>query len=274
MAVQLVAIDLDDTLLDSGLHISPRCAHDIRILREEGVLVTLATGRMYRSALRYAREMGMDLPLITYQGALVKDTRSGEVLYFRPVGAMATTVMEYLQEQGVYFHTYFDDQLCVERFTEEAVSYSQLAGVELTFLPDLIEASRTKEALKIMVICLETSRLDPVEADLKARFGQELYITRSKMHYLEIMHRDANKAQALQLVAEHYGIPQANVLAIGDSYNDLGMLAWAGIGVAVGNAPQLVKDAADHVTSSNDEDGVAEALEKWALHAVQPCGGS
>ncbi len=270
MAVQLVAIDLDDTLLDSKLHISPRCADDIQALREQGVLVTLATGRMYRSALRYAEELGMDLPLITYQGALVKHTRTGEILYFRPVGEMAAQVMEFLKAQGIYFHTYFDDRLCVENHSPEAIAYSQLAGVELTLWPDLITASRTQPTLKIMAISEQTSRLDPVEADLKTRFGEELYITRSKMHYLEIMHRDANKARALQLVAEHYGIPQTDVLAIGDSYNDLGMLAWAGLGVAVGNAPPLVKAAADHVTLSNDEDGVAEALERWALKPHDP----
>ena len=77
-------------------------------------MVTLATGRMYRSALPYALQLGMNIPLITYQGALVKDSLSGEVLYFRPVGELATTVMEFLREQGVYFHTYFNDQLCVK----------------------------------------------------------------------------------------------------------------------------------------------------------------
>lgn len=260
-----MAIDLDDTLLDSGLRISPRCTRDIRALKEQGVKVTLATGRMYRSALKYALQLGMELPLITYQGALVKDTLSGEVLYFRPVGEMASSVMEFLKARGVYYHTYFNDQLCVESLSPEALAYSRLAGVELTLMPDLIGASRSLPALKIMAISEQTSRLDPIEADLKASFGQDLYITRSKMHYLEIMHRDANKARALQLVAAHYGISRSEVLAVGDSYNDLAMLAWAGIGVAVGNAPQLVKEAADDVTLSNDEDGVAEALEKWIL---------
>jgi len=272
MSIKLVAIDLDDTLLDSGLSISPRCAADIEKMRQKGVLVTLATGRMYRSALPYALQLGMNIPLITYQGALVKDSLSGEVLYFRPVGELATTVMEFLREQGVYFHTYFNDQLCVESDTPEASAYSQLAGVELTFMPDLVEASRYQPALKIMAISHDIKLLDPVEADLKALFGQDLYITRSKLHYLEIMHRDANKARALQLVAEHYGIEQADVLAIGDSYNDIAMLKWAGIGVAVANAPQMVKAAADYVTASNDEDGVAEALEKWVLNPqADPC---
>jgi hypothetical protein len=266
MGIRLVAIDLDDTLLDSGLRISPRCVSDIENIRQQGILVTLATGRMYRSALPFALKLGMNIPLITYQGALVKDTYSQEVLYFRPVGELAPTVMEFLREQGVYFHTYFDDQLCVESDSPEAIAYSQLAGVELTFMPDLIKASRSLPAFKIMAISNQTSSLDPIEADLRERFGQELFITRSKLHYLEIMHRDANKARALQLVAEHYGIKQADVLAIGDSYNDVGMLAWAGTGIAVGNAPPLVKEAADHVTASNDEDGVAEALEKWVLH--------
>jgi len=266
MSIKLVAIDLDDTLLDSGLRISPRCADDIEKIRQRGILVTLATGRMYRSALPYALQLGMNIPLITYQGALVKDSLSGEVLYFRPVGELAPKVMEFLREQGVYFHTYFNDQLCVDTDGPEARAYSQLAGVELTFMPDLVEASRHQPAPKIMAISHDIRLLDPIEADLNERFGQDLFITRSKMHYLEIMHRDANKARALQLVAEHYGIDQADVLAIGDSYNDIAMLNWAGTGVAVGNAPQAVKAAADYVTNSNDEDGVAEALEKWVLN--------
>jgi Cof subfamily protein (haloacid dehalogenase superfamily) len=268
MPVRLVALDLDDTLLDCGLKISPRCIETIQAVRRKGVIITIATGRMFKSALPYARQLQIDVPLITYQGAWVKNSLSGEVLYYRPVDRSLTQrIFEFFDACGIHYHSYFDDNLYMEGVTEEGEFYRQLAGVEPVMVKDLDTELETREPIKIMGITFNEKMLLDMEICLKNRFGRELHITRSKPNFLEVMHREATKSEALKVVARHYGIDRSNVMAIGDSYNDMDMLEWAGIGVAMGNAPKDVKEAADFVTCSNEEEGVAEALTRFVLKA-------
>lgn len=266
MGIKLVAIDLDDTLLNSGLRIADECLQAIREVQARNILVTLATGRMYRSALPYAREINADLPLITYQGALVKNSRSEEVLYHRPVAEdKAVEIMKYFRQARVHFHTYLEDELCLESMSEEGRMYANLAGVAPRLVPDLLEAVRHNEPMKIMAVTDNEKALLDMELELKSRYGGQLNITRSKPYFLEVMDRTANKGDALRVVAEHYHIDRKEVLAVGDSYNDLAMIEWAGVGVAMGNARDVVKDAADYVTATNEESGVAEALRRFVL---------
>ena len=271
MLLKLVAIDLDDTLLDSGLNISSLCKTNIQAARQKGVIITLATGRMYSSALPYALEVEVDVPLITYQGALIKNSQTREVLYYQPLDPdLAVAVMEYFRSAGVHYHSYFDDRLCLESLSEEGMDYAQLAGVEPVIVDNLMDACRQGgEALKIMGVDRDQELLLKMEKELKQIYGSSLNITRSKPYYLEIMNPRANKAQALKMLAEHFGIEQREVMAVGDSYNDIEMIKWAGLGVAMGNAPAEVKRMADYLTSSNEEDGVAQALQYWILGKEQ-----
>lgn len=266
MKVKLVAIDLDDTLLNKDLKISPRCIEAIKEVRAKGIRVTLATGRMYCSALSYARQIEVDIPLITYQGAFVKCSLFGNILYYKPLSRqIAQEVLELLKDKRVHYHTYFEDHLYMEALSSEGRAYSELAGVEPIIVNSLIESLQDKEAIKIMAIIKNEPQIIKVEQALKNTYGTSLNITRSKPNFLEIMNGKANKAAALQVIARHYNIDRAEVLAIGDSYNDLEMIEWAGIGVAMGNARKPVKDIADFVTLTNEEEGVAEALYKYVL---------
>lgn len=266
MIIKLVALDLDDTLLDSGLKISSSCIEAIKKARQKGVIITLSTGRMFKSALPYAQQLGIDVPIITYQGAWVKNSLSGAVLYYQPVpAALARQVMTYFRQQGVHFHSYYNDELCIEKPSPEADDYARLAGVKARLYDDLIEALNQYEAMKIMAISQNEPLLLAMEKELKTNFADQLYITRSKPFYLEVMNRSAGKAQALELIAGHYGIKSSEVMAVGDSFNDLDMIKWAGLGVAMGNAIEAVKAAADFVTFSNDEEGVTEALQRFVL---------
>jgi len=261
----LVAIDLDDTLLDSRLRISRECRVAITRVREAGVKVTLATGRMFSSALPYARQLDMNVPLITYQGAWVRNSLSGETLYYRPVPRKwARALLARVREFGYHCQTYIDDRLCMEALTEEGKAYAELAGVTPVIV-DRLEDVMDQDPLKLLVINNDTGRLDELERVLLAEFGEHLYITKSKPFYLEAMHPEATKGKALEAVARYFGINRAEVMAVGDSYNDLDMLQWAGLGVAMANAREEVRRAADYVTLSNEEHGVAEALTKFIL---------
>lgn len=266
MGIKLLAIDLDDTLLDAGLRISPDCVAAIQQARAQGVMVTISTGRMYQSALPYARQLRIDVPLITYQGAWVKNSETEEVLYYKPVPyELSKETMSFFKEMGVHYHSYFNDELCLENLTEEGRNYARLAGVEPLMVKDLIAALDQNEAIKIMAITDNEKMLLEMEGELRSRYSRQLYITRSKPLFLEIMSREASKANALQVIADHYGINRRETMAIGDSYNDIDMIEWAGLGVAMGNAYAPVKEAADYVTVSNEEAGVAEAIRRFIL---------
>lgn len=261
---RLVAVDLDDTLLDNDLRISWRAKQAIRQAGERGIHVTLATGRMFRSAVPYAEELGLNLPLITYQGALVKNSRSGEVLYHRPVPReLVEPVVEVIRSFGYHLQMYHNDELCMEKLTPEGEDYSRLAGVGITLVKDL--KLYCPQPTKIPVVNYQEDKLDRLAEVLEEGFGSRLYVTKSKPYYLEVMHPHATKGRALQVVAEHFGVPREEVVAIGDSFNDLDMIRYAGLGVVMGNAREDIKRHADYVTRANDDEGVAEVLEQLVL---------
>ncbi|MGE5417546.1 MAG: Cof-type HAD-IIB family hydrolase [Acidobacteriota bacterium] len=266
MTIKLVALDLDDTLLTSSLEISPECQEVLQAVQDRGVMITIATGRMFGSAKPYAVGMSTDVPLITYQGALVKKAVSGEVIYYRPVPCeQALQVIEIARDLGCHYQAYFDDRLYMEKLTQEGQDYATLVGSDPVFEPGLYNLIKEKEPTKVIIIKYDLDYLINLENDLKERFAGRLHITRSKPFFLEALNLEATKGRALEKVSEHFGFHRQEVLAIGDSYNDIEMLDWAGIGVAVANAHPEVKAHADYITLSNDDHGVAEALRHFIL---------
>ncbi len=266
MSIELVAIDLDDTLLDSRWRVPEACREAINTVQKMGIRVTLATGRMFQSALPYARELQIDLPLITYQGALIKEDQSGEILHFEPLPRyLAAEIMLYFRDRGIFYQSYFNDRFCIDRWSPEAKYYAELSGMEPRFYDDLMAASREEDTPKILATIFDEEKILSVERDLKQRYAEELHITRSKPVFLEVMKRSVDKGLALQILAYNLGIPRERVLAFGDSYNDLAMIKWAGIGVAMANSPGEVKAVADYLAPSNEEEGVARALHDIVL---------
>lgn len=260
---KLIAIDLDDTLLDSQLKISPRVKTLIQQLREKGIVVTLATGRMYLSSRPIAIELGLDLPLITYQGALVKNCISGETLLHQTLAVeYAREIIGLAREKGLHINLYLDDQLYMEKLTVDGEAYARLAGIPVCLVPDL--AVLPGNPTKVLLIG-EEPYLDKLQVVLKGHYDNKIHITKSKPNFLEFTNPQANKGTALAELAKYYGFSRSETMAIGDSFNDLEMLEYAGLGVAMGNACREIKDRADYVTVTNDEDGVAEALQKFCF---------
>jgi Cof subfamily protein (haloacid dehalogenase superfamily) len=262
LSFKLLALDLDDTLLGDNLEISPANCLAIRRAVEHGVLVTLATGRMFHSSVPYARQLQIDLPLITYHGALIRTAGGEETLYHRPVPLhLAKAVVEVAAERNYHVNAYINDELFVAEENEYSRSYQRLAGVRVTAVGDLAAFLET-EPTKLTVIDRE-GRLDELARRLSDRFGHDLSITISRPQFLEITDYRATKGQAVRMLAERHRIPREQVAAIGDSYNDLDMLVYAGFGVAVANAREEVKAVADVITSSNVEDGVARFIDRY-----------
>lgn len=264
MAIKLIAVDLDDTLLDNTIAVSPRTREVIRQAIGQGVTVTVATGRMFCSAAQYARQLELDVPLITYNGAMIKSCLSEEVLYHQPIdNDLALQVLDLFREQGWHIQCYINDTLYVEELNDKARKYERLSGVKAYPLGDRLY-SITDDPTKLLSIAAPDD-IQAIWRVVEERFPGKLYIAQSKPHYLEMAHPAVNKGQALAFLADRLKISQNEVMAVGDSINDLDMIEYAGWGVAMGNAHERVKALAQAVTLGNDEDGVAEAIIKYAL---------
>lgn len=265
MTIKLVAVDLDDTLLDNNLAVSPRTADVIRRAVAGGATVTVATGRMFCSARPYARQLELDVPLITYNGAMIRRSISEETLLHKPLDAdTARQVLAFFKDRGLYIQVYLDDKLYVRDFDDNARLYEKLAGV--TAIPVGEELYSPAGAPTKLLALAEPAQIGEIGAEVRETFGDKLYVAASKPFYLEMTNPTVNKGVALAYLAGHLGVRQEEVMAVGDSSNDMDMLAYAGLGVAMGNAAPAVKAAANAVTGANDADGVAEAIEKYVLN--------
>ncbi len=269
MKYRLIAIDLDDTFLNAESAISPRNKQAVREAVKQGVMVTVATGRMYRSSIPYVRELelNVDWPMINYHGALIKTTESKEVLYYQPLdNGLAVAIAEDAEAKGYHVNAFIDDRLYIEEENEFSRYYQSIADVDLEAVGKLAPflMKRGEKPLKLAIINWD-GRIKHIEASIKAKYGEKIVALQSLTYFLEITDSRATKGQALHWLSQRFGIKREEIIAFGDSYNDLDMIEYAGLGVAVANAREEVLQAADLITASNTEDGVARVIEKYIL---------
>lgn len=262
MNIRLVALDLDDTLLDEQQQLSERTISALGRAMNAGVAVTIATGRMYCSTVPFARQLGIALPLITYNGALIRQMSSEQTLFHRPIElSLAVELADLFRQRGWYLQKYVGDRLYVLEMNEDARYYAEYAKVEA--IPQGEDFYRLTEAPTKMLSMGSAAELATIAAEVNRRYAGRLFVAASKQRYLELVDVQVNKGRALEFLAGSLGIRRQEVMAIGDSMNDIEMLQYAGVGVAMGNANPTVKAAADFVTCSNAEDGVAVAIERF-----------
>lgn len=258
MTIRMIAMDLDGTLLDEHKNIGEKDKAAVKRAIAAGYYVTLATGRMYRSALPYAQELGIIHPLIVYNGALLKDPVTGEELGNWPVPlAIAQPMLDDCLSRGIYIHAYINDTLWTLKDCKQVRYYSSFArvpfevrGEELHHLP--------QPPHKLLIMTDDTESL---RAELGAKYAGRIKIVSSSKGFLEITAPATNKWHAIQVLAAKEGIKEEEILCMGDSDNDLDMVAHAGIGVAMGNASDGVIKAAKVVTATNEKNGVAMMID-------------
>jgi Cof subfamily protein (haloacid dehalogenase superfamily) len=272
MKYRLIAIDLDDTFLNADSAISSRNKQAVREAVKRGVMVTVATGRMYRTSIPYVRELelNMDWPMINYQGALIKTTESKEVLYQQPIeNDLAASLAGYAEAKGYHVNAFIDDCLYIEEENEFSRYYQSIADIELEAVGKLAPflKQQGEDPFKLTIINWD-GRIKQIEKSIKAEYGEKIVVLQSLAYFLEITDKRATKGQALHWLSQYYGIEREEIIAFGDSYNDLDMIEYAGLGVAVANARPEVRRAADLITAANTEDGVAQVIEEYILSCV------
>jgi Cof subfamily protein (haloacid dehalogenase superfamily) len=257
---QALAIDIDGTLVDRSLEITPRNLAALQGAMARGYRIILATGRMYRSALKYAKQIGTDEPLICYQGGVVR-ARSGEILREWPVApddAVAALLLAH--ELNLHINLYRDDVFYVEQLGWGARRYAEVAQIEPVIVPDLMELAR--EGSTKIVFVDQPERLRELEPVIRARLEPRARVTFSVPEFLEVVDAGVSKGAALAFVCERSGLDPAHLLAAGDAPNDVEMFRYAGFAVAPANAFPEALAHADATISPPEEDGIAEMVER------------
>lgn len=269
--IRLIVVDLDGTTVGESNQIRPAVKQALEAARAQGVQVAIATGRMYRSALRFYQDLALTLPLITYQGALIKDPATAFVHRHLTVPrSYVAQLLDFLSEPElrsvVSVHLYINDCLYVREINAETEVYAARSEVDPIAVGDLHQILDT-EPTKLLALSNEVELIDRLFGSLQRRYTPaELYLTKSVATFLEATHPLVNKGTAVQYLAEEIlGLQSEQVMTIGDNFNDLEMLQYAGIGVAMGGAPAGVKAVADWIAPNVEADGVAAAIAQFVL---------
>jgi Cof subfamily protein (haloacid dehalogenase superfamily) len=264
---QLLALDLDGTLLGPGLVILPEVARAIAAVHAHGIHVTLATGRMFSATQPYAERLQIHDPVICYQGAQIRDPRSGELFqHIVTPAALAAEAVDELLGSGLSVLAYIDERLCVAERGPELDLYLTWhpEGVEVVVEPDLVALVAERPPTKLMFIA-DSPVVDREIARLTNRFDGRLSVVRSHAIFGELTALGISKGAALATLAAQMGVAPEQVIAIGDQENDISMIRWAGLGLAMGNATPAVQAIADAVIPPVNEAGVAWAISHYLL---------
>ncbi len=268
MRYKLLALDIDGTLTNSNKIITTRTRNILIQLQKQGVKIALASGRPTYGVLPLAKELKLDVYggyILSFNGGYVQDVGSQKVIY-----------QDLLDENapGILYPLAKDNNCNILSYEEDSI---------ITETPDdpyvLKEAFITKMKVKQIdsftgyidfpipkcLIVQEEGHLAGVEKIIASALGERFNVFRSEPYFLEIMPKSIDKAYSLSMLAGHLNLEPKDIMACGDSYNDLSMLKYAGLGVAMKNARDIVKQAADYITLSNDEDGIAHAIESLGL---------
>ncbi len=267
MGVKLFVSDIDGTLLMPGKKISARNIDAVKKMVAAGITVTIATGRMYKAALPIAHELGVNVPIITYNGALIKSV-DGEILHaeYLPEDVVVGLVNFY-ERQGWYLQNYSEDNLYYAEFNNYANYYQTTQKVQGTAIGWDGMKNKTSHVCKLLSIADNEEQTLARIAELKAEFGDRIDVTKSTPIYTEIICPGVSKAAAVNILAKKLGVDRSEVMAIGDSDNDLPMLKAAGTSIAMSNGTDEVKASCDFVTGLCEDDGFAQAVEKFVLNS-------
>ena len=262
--IKLVVTDIDGTIANKDAIISLNVRNTIKKLQDKGIKVVLATGRMFRATYPVLEDLHLDTPIISYQGGLIKEFYGQQkVLYAKYTDkTLACEIIDYFRSKDIHINVYVNDVLYVEKDDEYIKKYVDNRNIVYSVVNDLKNVDMNG-LHKVLGIDNDSDKILKATEELKEKYKKELYIIRSTPYYCEVSNPEASKAAALNFLRDYWGFEKEEVLAIGDQDNDIDMIEAAGIGVAMGNGTLKLKETADFITKSIDDDGFSYAMEKY-----------
>lgn len=263
MQYKAVAVDLDGTLLTNNKEITKKTIQTIQSMGDHA-LFTIATGRPIAGIRSILNQLDLDVAVITYNGAKIIKSKSLEVLYEKSLRTEdARLILELGLERKTSLIVWAEENLYVNELNDRALKYSKISDVSIHVFTDIEEVLQ-KQVTKIIWYD-EVDRVEFFMEELATLLPSSINFHPSNPEFLEFVDGEVSKANALKHLEEIYGFTREELIAIGDGYNDLSMLEYAGLGVAMENAPDGVKKRAKYITKSNEEDGVAFVIEHFIM---------
>ncbi|WP_442601349.1 Cof-type HAD-IIB family hydrolase [Paenibacillus sp. KN14-4R] len=264
MTYKLIALDVDGTLIDDHHILTDRTKDVLRRAHNAGIQIVLCSGRSPKSIFPLLEEIGFEGTAIAHNGAATVLSQDSKLIHeFAFSAEEITPLIRYCREHQIHF----DVSTAFDLFVESCKPEEREMYAKFFIDPIVHEDATTLGMLVKMTLCAEPDVMDRIEVDLRDKqITSGFHMIRSGDYFIDFMHKEATKGHALKALAASWNIPREQILAIGNYYNDIEMLEFAGLGIAMDNSPEGVKEAADAVTLSNNEDGVAVALEKYCLN--------
>ena len=280
---KLIVLDIDGTLITSDRMLTNRTVKAIQAVKKAGIQVTFATGRQHCSATYLARKIGINAPLISSDGSMIKDIYTGETELFPLSIDKAKDIVEIAGNYKSFrVEVFFEDtkfhagksyrKLLLRRYLSPPLRYSLLGTYyyirDFVFIPviDKGDIETTIKDIKVppakVVVYGQPDKLKDFRHDLERKYGKCISMTTALTNCVDVLNEGVSKAKGIAHLAENLGIKREEIITVGDNFNDIEMLQYAGLGVAMGNAANEVKEKADYVTASNEDDGLACFLEK------------
>lgn len=268
---KLVVSDMDGTLLMNHTEISEYNKKAIKEITKKGVIFVLATGRLYGSARIYAKQLELNTPIIACNGGIIRNSLDKKILFDAPIERPSCVqVFDLLKSTDTYFHFYGADTFYTEKVRNKSFRFSQWNAtlpeedkIDIQEIDDVYEVFEKDNVYKILIHLNKNLRKNYYIDELNKI--SNITITSSWHDNLEICGKNVNKGNAVRRFSQQLNILPHEIICIGDNLNDLSMIEYAGLGIAMDNAEEEVKKAADYIAPANDADGVGKVLEKFIL---------
>lgn len=267
--LKVIAIDIDGTLLNSKKELTERTRLVLKKAQEEGNIVVLATGRPSCGASAFAEKLELSKYggfLLSYNGGSIVNCKNGEIIFNSTLDcSFIPELYNDTSNRGVSILSYEEDSIITENADCKYVEIeSRINSIPIKKVDNFVDAI-TFPIVKCLALGDPTIMAE-LEIEMKEKYGERLSIYRSEPFFIELSSPKIDKGESLDRLMIHLGLTKNNLIAFGDGFNDLTMVDYAGVGVAMANAQEVVKSIANIVTLSNDEDGVANTIEKLILN--------
>lgn len=262
--IKMIATDIDDTIFDLKTAKFTNNVKDcIKKLSNSGIKVVLVTGRMHQSTILIAQELGLSTPVVSYQGGLIKDSsENGKTYYSKTLDVQkAKEIITWAKENDIHINLYMDDVLYVEKDDYIIKRYTDLRNI--SYKVSNFENLELKNINKLLAIDYENPEMPTQWRDYLSRKYPELSIVKSSPYFCEISDKDAKKSCAVEFLRKMWNFKKEEVLTIGDQDNDIALLESGGIKVAMGNGTPALKECADFITDTVQNDGFVKAVNKF-----------
>lgn len=268
MDKKVLVLDIDGTLTNSQKEITERTREAIIQTQERGHIVILASGRPTPGMKRYAEELELEKYggyLLSFNGAKIINYKTKEIVFQKTLPKeMIPKIYQYAEMHDCGIVTYTEDCIIsgrrIDKYLELESHINQMPMKEVMNFPEY-----QKQDLNKCLLTAEPGLAEKYEKELQTICGEALSIYRSEPFFIEVMPRDIDKATSLDKMLKSVGLTRENAICCGDGFNDMTMIQYAGVGVAMENAQPVVKEAANYITKSNDADGIAHVVDKFIL---------